>query len=271
MPQTAHEYSSGLPAITDVVSGSQDIIALVYGHSSKDTVNAVAFKVWRSVRRREYIEDPFNGSIADGATKGFGYFGENGFSPDVTDPGDELFEILEQQTETIQEYGFAVPQDGVYVGVEAGDGDAINGLRENSDRDRGFGPDDLDSFGGVLSDHTRIATPAATQEREVPTTALSTEQDHGVIRVDSDQQGPNRFYFGFKNVSGGPVTIDLEAWGQTYEVEQIKDTETVRSLLVNDEARVMTYGGFGNQNPNLPREWYNAEAEIRQDELLPTA
>lgn len=271
MPDWNNQYDSAWPAMPEVTSHSQDLLAVVYGHSQEAMFNALAFQVVRSNRRWEYIEDPFNGTIADDGTKDFGYFGENGFSRDTNSPGDELLAIQEERDSTVAEYGIAVPQDGVYVGLQTGGGDTVNGLREGSQRDRGISADDLDSYGGVLSDLTHIDAPAPTQEREVPTTAIAETPEHGLVRIDSDENGPNRFYFAFKNVSGGSVTIDVVAYAQTYEVQPILDTDTVRDIVAGDghDRRIINYGAFGNTNPNLPTAWYDGEAEIDAADLAP--
>jgi hypothetical protein len=269
MAERGHQYDSTYRAVTEVVSPPREFLALVYGNSNDGTYNLLAFQVLRSVRRIERIENQFN--IANTDTEGFGYFGEDGFSTNVGDAGNDVFRVDTERARTIKEYGFAVPQDGVYVGVQAGDGDAINGLREGGDRDRGFGPDDLPQQGGILSDFTYIDSPTASLDFPMPTTALSPHPNQGIVRIDSEQDGSNNFYFGFNNQSGGQVTIDVTGYGQTYDVRPIEDETVTREILAGEgyARRVLTYGGFGNQRPNLPRDWYDYRVAVGPGELTP--
>lgn len=269
MPEQRNTYTSAHRAITDVVTRPQDNIALVYGNSSDNTYNALAFQVVRSIRRIERVEDAFN--LADQSAKEFGYFGENGFSVDTNSPGDEVFRIESERSKTIVEYGFAVPQDGVYVGIQAGDGSNINGLREGSERDRSWSASDLKDRGGVLSDETYLDTPSVSTDFPIPTTALSTMPDQGVVRIDSRQNGPNHFRFGFLNESGGQVTIDLIGYGMTYDIRPIEDEQTVRDMVAGEghNRRLLTYGGLDNTKPNLPQDWYDYRVPINEGELTP--
>ena len=269
MAESGHQYDSTLRAVTEVVSGPREFLALVYGNSNDGTYNFLAFQIVRSIRRVERIENQFN--IADSDTAGFGYFGEDGFSTNVSNAGNDVFRVSSGRSRTIKEYGFAVPHDGVHVGIQTGDGDGINGLREGGDRDRGFGPDDLAQHGGILSDFTYIDSPTASLDFPMPTTALSPHPDQGIIRIDSEENGPNNFYFGFDNQSGGQVTIDVTGFGQTYDVRPIEDEAVARDILAGKgySRRVLTYGGFGNQRPNLPRDWYDHRFEVGTGELTP--
>lgn len=261
------EYTSTIPAIPEVLSRPQDNIALVYSNSNDNTYNAIAFQITQAVRRIERAENVL--TLADGETQEFGYVGEDGFSSEVTSPGDEIFRVDADRDHTIVEYGFAVPQDGVYIGLETGGGDPINGYAEGSDRDRGYGPDDLPDS-GVLSDHTYVDAPPATNDEPIPTTALSETLEHGLIRADSKQQGDNPFFFAFKNESGGQVDIDITGFGRTYNVRPITNEETVRSMVTGDiNRKLVNYGGLGNTNPNLPRSWYDHRIRVGPGELTP--
>jgi hypothetical protein len=267
MVEPQNTYDTVHTAITDVVSRPQDNVVLVYGNSSKDTYNAMAFQVIRAVRRIERVEQVT--TLADDGTLEFGYLGENGHSRTTSTPGDDVFAIESDRGSTLVEYGFAVPQDGVYVGLQTGDGDTVNGLTENDERDRGLGADDLPQRGGVLSDLTRVDTPSATLEEPIPTTALSERQDQGVFRIDSEQNGDNPFRFAFNNQSGGQVDVDVTGMGVTYDVRPIEDTDVVKDMLAGNgyNRRVIQYGAFGNTNPNIPREWFNYRASVGPGEL----
>lgn len=271
MEGEANGYDSVHRAVTDVVSGPQENIVLVYGNSSDNVYNAIAFQVVRSLRRIERVEDAF--SLADDGTKPFGYFGENGFSADVSDAGDEVFRIEEDRATTVMEYGFAVPQDGVYVGVQSADDDAINGLRSGDERDRGFSADDLPNRGGVLSDLTYVDSPSTSLDFQIPTTALSEQPNQGFVRVDSRTNGTNPFYFAFNNQSGGQVTVDVVGYGQTYDVRPIQQENVVKQLVAGEgfDRRILTYGGFDNTKPNLPDGWYDYATSIDGSELTPGA
>lgn len=269
MADTTQTYDSVHPAITEVVSRPHDNLVVVYGSSKNDTYNALAFQVVRTVRRIERVDGLF--SLTDGSTKEFGYIGENGFSQDVSDPGTEVFRIDAERGSTLVEYGFMVPQDGVYVGVQTGDGDSVTGFREGSERERGFSASNLTEYGGVLSDVTRVSAPSVTQNEPIPTTAVSPRPDQGLVRIDSRQDGPNRFFFAFNNQSGGTVDVDLTGYGMTYDVRPITDPAAARTMLQGDgiNRRVLNYGGFGNENPNLPAAWYDYTAEVSAEQLVP--
>jgi len=267
MPEEPHHsYDSTIPAITDVLSRPQDRIALVFGSGRSDEYDALAFHINRAVRRIQRVEDLV--TLADGDTAGFGYVTENGLSS-AGNSGEDVFRVDADRATTIMEYGFGVPQTGVYVGIQTGDGDDINGLTEGSDRDRGFSPDDLPTQGGVLSDHTSLDIPAGTLSEEIPTTALSETVDHGLVRIDSKQDGPNPFYFGFNNQSGAQKTVDITAYGYTYDVEPITTAAVVKDTVKSGRRKVINYGGLGNTNPNLPTQWQNYKTSIAADELAP--
>jgi hypothetical protein len=264
-----HTHDSIYPAAPGVYSRSWDNIVLTYGTSERDNIHALAFQVVRSVRRVERVFDAF--TVADDDTKTFGYFGESGFSTDTASPGTEVFSIQDQRDRTLQEWMFAVPQDGVYVGVQTGDGDVVDGLSEGDGRGRGLSAEDLPQRAGVLSDYTYVDSPAPSTDAVMPTTALSETPRQGLIRIDSEQDGANPYYFGFNNKSGGNQTIDLIGVGQTYHVRPVQDETTVRDIIdgAGFNRRILQYGSLSNTNPNLPRPWYNYRVTVRRDELTP--
>lgn len=269
MPEQTNTYDSAYPAITDVVSRHYDNIVLVYGNSNRDRHNAIAFQIMRTVRRVERVHDAFD--VAAGGVKEFGWFGENGFSTDVASPGDEVFSVQSERNRTLVEYGFAVPQDGVYVGIETAGAGVVDGLREGDDRARGLAAEDLDTRAGVASDHTYVAAPSVVPDSPLPTTALSETPGQGLIRIDSEQDGPNRFMFGFQNSTGASVTIDVIGMGQTYDVRPVEDRATARDIIAGDgyNRRVIQYGGMDATNPNLPRSWYDHAVGVNEAELAP--
>lgn len=265
------EYTSVHQAITEVESGPHSNIVLVYGTSSDDTYKALAFQIVRSVRRIERVENTV--TLADTATQSFGWVGENGFSVNTGSPGDEVFSIQDARDRTIVEYGFAVPQDGVYVAMETGDGAQVSGLRPGNLLSRQLDADTIDTRAGVLSDHTYVGTPASSNDDPIPTTALSERPQQGMVRIDSEQDGANRFYFAFNNQSGGQVDIDIIGMGAAYDVRPIQDEQTVRAMLAGNgfDRRVLQYGGFDNTNPNLPRSWYNYAVDVGPGQQVPSA
>lgn len=269
MAERGHTYDAEFPAITEVVSEPHTLLGLVYGNSRKGTYNAMAFQVTRSIRRVERVTDSF--TLNDNELQEFGYFGENGFSREVSNPGTEVWEIESERENTIAEFGFAVPQDGVWVGMQAGDGSNINGLREGSEQNRGWSASDLKDRGGVLSDMTYIDSPTVTNDYPMPTTALATRHHQGLVRIDSRENGPNRFRFAFDNESGGQVTVDMIGYGQAYDVRQIQDETVVRDIISGNgyNRRLLTYGGFENSKPNLPEGWYENRVELDPGELTP--
>jgi len=268
MEQT-NTHDSIYPAAPDVFSRSWDNLVLTYGTSERDNIQALAFQIVRSVRRVERVFDAF--TVADGGTKTFGYFGEGGFSADTGSPGTEVFSIQEQRERTLQEWMFAVPQDGVYVGIQTGDGDVVDGLSEGDDRGRGLSAEDLNQRAGVLSDYTYVDAPAVSTDAVMPTTALSETPEQGLVRVDSDQDGANPYYFGFNNQSGGNQTIDVIGLAQTYHVRPVRDKTTARDIIdgAGFNRRILQYGSLSNTNPNLPRPWYDYRVTVRRDELSP--
>lgn len=262
-----NQYTGAFPTVYDVVSRPQDNIVLSYGTSDNNAISVLAFRVERAIRR---IERVTNGpAIPDGDTVDFGYFGENGHSSDVSDPGDELFRIDANRNRTLVEYGFALPvADDVYVAIEAGDGKPITGFAEGSDRERGFGVNELDQRGAPASQETYVVGDADT---EVPTTRLSPAHTQGLVRVDSRQDGNNPFRFGFKNNSGQQITANIIGMGTTYEVRPIYDEGTVLDMLEGDgyKRRLLTYGAFGNTKPNLPRDWNDAKTTVNFGDVGP--
>lgn len=266
-----YDYESAYPAITEVVSREFDNIVLLYSASDDSQVTALAFQINRTARRIERIT---NGPTldADGGaddTIDFGYFGENGHSEDVTgDPGDEVFQVDAERNETLIEYGFGVLPDGVLTAIRTADDAPVFGLRAGSNKARGFGVSDLAQFGGVDSEVTRTAITD-----ELPTTALSPTPRQGLFRVDSKQDGLNRFRFAFDNTTGAQQTVELTAVGQTYDVNIVENKEDVLDMVSpgGTPARLVTWGGFDNQTPNLPREWYNNRATISVDNIALSA
>jgi len=264
MQDPPFQYESAYSSITDVLSRELDNIVLLYGGSRDEQLKALGFQINRVARRIERIQ---NGPTldADGNandTIGFGYFGENGHSRDVSTPGDEVFQIESERSETIVEYGFAVEQDDVLVAVRSADNAPITGLRSGSQKRRGFGVDDLEDFGSVRSEVTRTSPDDA--QEELPTTALSPTPRQGLFRIDSKRDGLNRFGFAFSNQAGAQQTISAVAVGQAYEVEPITNNEDIRSLVSpgGPPARIVTYGGFDNTNPNLPSEWFDSRVTL---------
>lgn len=269
MSEPSNTYSSVHPAITDVVSRNRDNIVLVYGNSNRGRYNALAFQIVRSVRRIERARGV--ATLADGDTLGFGYIDEDGHSEAGGGGGTEVFSVQEEHANTIIEYGLSVPQSGVYVGMETGQGEPITGLREGDMRLRGLEPGDLSERAGVLSDNTYVDDPTPSVRDSIPTTALSERHDQGAVRIDSETDGPNRFHFAFENQSGGQVDVDVVAHGTAYDVRPITDTSVVKDMLEGSDynRRIIQYGGFGNENPNLPADWYDYRAEIGPGELTP--
>jgi len=53
-----------------------------------------------------------------------------------------------------------------------------------------------------------------------------------------------------------------------YEVTPITDSELVRTLLYDNSARTLTYGGQGNTSPNLPNEWDPAVTSVGESTAL---
>jgi hypothetical protein len=263
------DYESAFPAITDVVSGHLDNIVLLYGNSRDDGFRAIGFTVAGVTRRVERVMDVVQ--LGDDAVQDPVFIGENDISS-ASNPGDEVFEIQSNRDETLIEYGFAVPQDGIYVGLQTGDGSPITGLQSgNNERFRGFGSDDLDTYGGVLSNYTGVDAPTYDTDANdpVPTTALSPARNNGVFRIDSKQNGANRFFFMFNNQSGSQKTIDLIALGATYNVKVAENPDETRDMLFDESvpSRVVQYGGFDNTNPNLPRNWSDSVAKVKMGEL----
>lgn len=261
-------YDAPFPAIQDVTSRELDNLVLLYQGPQNRSVRALGFRILRSVRRRETVEnEPTLQPDGDqGDTLDFGYFGENGHSEVVTSAGDEVFRVDNERSSTIIEYGFEVEPDGVQVSVETADGSTVFGLREGADRARGFGPSDFSLRGSILSDLTRTTTRDGD---EVPTTALAGSRRQGLFRIDSDENGLNRFRFAFSNTTGNAVDVGVTAKGQTYHVQPVEDRETVLDMVSKGgtPARVVTWGGFTNSSPNLPREWTDALQRINTEQI----
>jgi len=257
--QYNNDYTANYPSILEVLSHNQDNLVLMYGNSRSDTYNALAFNIKRSIRR---VERVLNGpTIADTNTLDFGYFTPSGHSRNVTNPssGDEVFRIDSGRGSTLVEYGFSVEPDGVYTGIQTGDGDTISGLTPSDDRDVGFDVTNLSDRVGVLSDLTLTETSGG-----VPTTALSPRPDQGIFKIDSDTNGTNPIRFAFENQSGGQVTVDVIGVGMAYEVEPVTDEQRARRMVRGEglSRRVATYGGLDNTNPNLPTEWVPGKVTV---------
>lgn len=264
--ETAGEnsYTGVYPHIYEVTNLPQQNIVLLYGNSNEDTYQAIAFRIKRAIRRREEVD---NGpTVGADSTLSFGYFGEDGHSADVADAGEEVFRVDSNRDRTLVEYGFGFPENGVYVGVETGEGDVVNGLGPGDDRDRGFSAADLDQRGGVLSDLTTVETQNANEAE--PTTALSEKPDQGLVRIDSRENGNNPFRFAFKNITGGSITVNPIAVGMHYEVVPVIDRQqTLRMAAGRETARLLTYGGLGNSKPNLPRKWQEASYQVEYGDV----
>lgn len=269
MLEQTNTYDSAYPAVIDVVSRNLDNMVLMYGNSQRQTYNAIAFQVTRSVRRIERLENEVTVPAND--TVEFGYFGESGHSAVTSNAGDDRFRIETKTDRTIKEFGFAVLNDGVYVGVQTGDGETVTGLREDDERGRGFNAEDLVDRGGVEADLTYIDSPTVTGDMAVPTTALSERAQQGLIRIDSEQDGQNRFWFGFNNTTGNNEDITLIGLGTTYNIRVIEDEQTARDMLAGNgyNRRLVQYGPLGNTNPNLPRQWYDHTISVSGDQLTP--
>jgi len=259
-------YDATYRTINSVTSREMDNLVLVYGNSNNNVWNALAFQIVRTRRRIERVTSgptlAADGNAGD--TLSFGYFGANGHSTNATNPGDEVFQIDTERSSTIVEYGISVAPDGVLTGVRTVSDDAVSGSREGSDRLRGFGADNLQQYGGVESEHTRTDTP-----HEIPTTALAGSARQGLLRIDSDNDGLNRFSFAFDNTTASSVTVSVEAIGQTYDVVPVTDTARVKRMLRgnNVNRRLLTYGGFTTTNPNLPTDWYNYRARVGESDI----
>jgi hypothetical protein len=269
MRETKNTYEATHRSITDVTSHERENLLLTYGHSDRETYSVLGFQVVRTIRRIERVSDLV--TINAGNNEDFAVIGEDGWGNNVSNPGDDVFRIDSERKRTLVEYGFGVDNDGVYVAMQTADGDAINGIAESSERDRGFSVGDIFDRGGVLSDLTTIGTPGVSDAFPVPTTALSPNIDQGVIRIDSREDGLNSFRFAFDNQSGSQQTIDVIGYGTAYHVRPITSEDTVRSLLSNTprNTRVVTLGGFGTNKPNLPQDWYPHRVFIRAGELVP--
>lgn len=261
-------YDAPFPAIQDVTSRELDNLVLLYQGPQNNTVRALGFRILRTVRRTERVsnEPTLQPNGDQGDSLDFGYFGDNGHSAEVTQSGDEVFRVDNERSSTIIEYGFEVEPDGVRTAVETADGSTVLGLREGSDRARGFGPSDFPLRGSVLSDLTRATTRDGD---EVPTTALAGSRRQGLFRIDSDENGLNRFRFAFTNTTGNAVDVGVTAKGQTYHVQPVEDRETLIDMVSKGgtPARVVTWGGFTNSSPNLPREWTSALQRIEVSQI----
>lgn len=264
---TQNAYDSSYPAVQEVTSREYDNLVLLYGTSRTEEISALAFRVYRTQRRWERAQNPPSLDAQGGTndTLDFGYFGPQGHSEDVSQPGNEIFRIESERNQTIIEYGFEVEPDGVLTAVQTADGSPILGLRRGAERARGFGPSAFSERGAVDSSLTRVDSP-----EELATTALSPNPDRqGLFRIDSKEEGRNPFRFGFANTTNGSVTVDVTGYGVAYDVRPIHDEDTVLDMLTPDgtPARRVTYGGFENTNPNLPRGWYDDRVTVDISEV----
>lgn len=247
-------YDSVYPAITDVTPDEIQNLVLLMGHSEDDKFSALAFRVFRTVRRTQEFTAA-GPSVNDTNSLDFGYLGADGHEQDVSSPGEDILRIEGERDRTIVEYGIGSTASGIHLGVQTtASGSVITGLRDPAEgRARSISADDLADYAGVLSDHTLTDSPTS-----IPTTALSAHPSQGIVRIDSKDQGNNPIRIGIENQSGSNATdIDFEAVGQAYEVRPVRDGDVVRDMVAAEgfERRVLTYGGFENDRPNLPTDW----------------
>lgn len=256
-----NQYTATYPAITDVLSREMDRLVLLFGSSSDMTLQALAFRIGRVQRRTERISGlpSLAAQGNSGDSLDFGYFGENGHSADASNPGDDELRIDAATDSTLMEYGVAVQPDDILVGLRMGSDDEVTGYRESSERPRGYDDDLLTDFGAVRSDYTQTRDAGG-----LPTTAVAETEDQGLFRVDSDSAGQNRIEFAFQNLAGASQQLSVEVVGKTYEIAPITDQNLTRRLVNGEvsQRRVVTYGGFGNDNPNIPRLWNKNKVSV---------
>lgn len=260
METTQYSYTSEHPSIFDVASEETHNLALLYANSSANEWRAMAFQTNMTVRRAEYVTEIT--TLNDATALDFGMLSENGHTGLTgTDakPGEDRLRVDNDRNQTIIEYGIGVEPDDVHVGVENPSGSHILGIQ--GERTRGFDSEELPERGSVKSQLT-------TTTDGVPTTALSTSPEQGIVRFDSDEDGYNPTRVGFYNESGGTATIDVTLMGMTYHVTPITDSETVRDMVWGQgyNRRVLTYGGFDNTSPNLPSEWVDGRVALTSDD-----
>lgn len=262
MKNETNHYDSEFSAITDVQSQPFHNLVVLYGSTQSDEVQALALRATMPVRRTERISDVV--TLADGGSAGFGMLQSNGFESLQTiaiDPSRDRLRVDGGRDETLVEWGLAVEEDDVYVGVENPSDVIVEGVQ--GDRRRGLDAGDLDDH-GVLSQLTRTT-------RNLPTTALSTKPTQGLVRIDSKEDGTNPTRVGFYNDSGGQVSVNVLAHGIAYRVEPVVDTETVRRMALGDgyNRRVLVWGGWENANPNIPRAWRSGIVQLDKSMIRP--
>lgn len=261
-------YDSPYRAIQDVTNDEFSNLVLLYSDSQESAYRALAFQVTRTHRRIERLttEPTLAADGNAGDTLDFGYLGENGHQSDVSDPGDEILQVFSDRERTIIEYGISVEPDGVLVGVQTPGNVNVFGVADSANRARGYGVDNLGQFGAIDSQYTRTDTPD-----EVPTTALSTNPDQGIMRIDSDEDGRNPIRLALSNTTASQETVSIEAVGTSYEVRPVTNQQKVRDMVVGKgyDARVVTWGGEANLNPNLPQDWRDYVTDIASNKLLP--
>lgn len=258
---TRNQYTSAFPAIHDVQSLETHNLVVLYASSTRNQFRAFSLQTNMTIRRRERLTSVT--TLADGETLDYGMLqegGHEGTAGVTTDPSKDLLRIGDQKDETLVEWGIGVEPNDVFVGVQNPSTNAITGLQGDRER-RESGVDDLDTH-GVLSDHTRT-------DAGIPTTALSTTQNQGLVRMDSDEDGRNPIRVGFSNQSGEQRTIDVEAHGVAYHVTPVEDPDVVRDMVFGEgyNRRVLTWGSFKNDSPNLPRGWDDGEVELSGDDV----
>lgn len=262
MENQTNQYDSEFSAVTDVQSQPFHNLVVLYGSSQSDEVQALSLRETIPVRRTERVSDVV--TLADGESEGFGMLQSNGFeasSSVAIDPSKDRLRVDDGRDETLVEWGLAVEEDDVYVGVENPSDVVVEGVQ--GDRRRGLDVGDLADH-GVLSQLTRTA-------RDLPTTALAAKPNQGLVRIDSEEDGTNPTRVGFYNDSGGEVTVNVLAHGIAYHVEPVVDTGTARRMALGDgyNRRVLVWGGWENTGPNVPRAWQDGVVALSKSAILP--
>lgn len=269
MGTTGYQYTSPFPGIHDVTAQEGENLVLLYGHSDDDVYRALGFQVTRGIRRIERL--PGTIDIPAGDSLDFGTLTASGHSRQGAS-GNDIFRIGENRDRTIEEYGIGVDvananADEVLVAYEGASGESVIGVQgDESDRARGFDVGNFAERGAVTADLTTLDSVA------YPTTAVSPNPlDQGVIRIDSREDGRNSMRFGFDNTSTSEAQLSVYGIGQAYRVRQVQDQQTVRDMVTpgGTSARPVTWGGFENSTPNLPREWTNYQVTVQSRDLVP--
>lgn len=251
---------SPYPPITAVQSRQNEPLTVMYDSSGDGAWKALGFVIDRVTRRTVNIPD-FATGLADGDTLNFGYFGENGYETNTSNPGDDRLRIGDKQERRLHEFGVSVtPQDeDLLVGVETPSDATVTAVED--DRTRGFDGTALRDFGGVGASFTETS-------EGVPTTALSPDPGQGLVRVDSEDDGENKMRFAFANETGGQVDLSARVRGAAYEVSIVRDRDVVADLLYDGRVRTLTWGGQGNNAPRLPTEWETAVVNLSPEDSL---